>query len=87
MIHSFCSYQIHLIKQLPNANNIIILMQNICLIAVQILLALKSLGILPLTSMETGSLCVVGIYKYHMFVPIIYKRLLCLEDWILLQSL
>lgn len=80
MIHSFCNYQIHLIKQFPNANYIIILMGNICLIAVQILLALKSMGSLPLTSMETGILCIVDIYKCHMFVPVIYKRLLCLED-------
>lgn len=80
MTHSFCSYQIQLIKQLPNANYIIILMGNICLTVVQILLALKSMGILPLTSMETGSVCIVGIYSYCMFVPIMYKLLLCLED-------
>jgi len=73
MIHSFCSYQIHFIKQLPNANYMIILMGNLCLIAVQSLLALKSVGILLLTSMEPGSLRTVGIYKYHMFAPIIYK--------------
>lgn len=72
MTHIFCSYQIHLVKQFPNDNYNIILMGSMSYwgpdhVGIQVN---RNFAIDYNGNRKSHT---VGIYKFQIFVPIIYK--------------
>lgn len=79
MTHSFCSYQIHLVKQFPSVNYDMILMGNVSYCGPDHA-GTQVYGNFAIDFNGNRKAHIVGICKYQIFVPIIYKLWHCLQD-------
>lgn len=79
MTHIFCSYQLHLVKQFPNVNYNIILMENMSYCGPdQVGTQINENFAIDFNGNRKSH--TVGIYKFQIFVPIIYKLWCCFQE-------